>query len=190
MPMKVGKTRFRPATLGGILLLDKLQSPLLETDEESSALDCFVAAYILGHDYREVAVVHAEGELQQVALAWCQENWDKDTDLEPCIRECLGMAFETLAKTKWPDSAQTTEVSLFGNGLGYVITTVDLLCNHYGWTVEHVLAMPAAMAFAMLTARKINTGAQWSEPSYLEREQDFDALGEYLDKMDCNKGKN
>jgi len=188
LPLPIGKAKLLPPSLGVMLLLECLDSPFVrEEAETATSLDTFVAAYILASGFEKASAVHIEGKLRDEAVKWCGENWQKDYDLKDVIQALLIAAFAPLAKTHSALEKGISEVNVYGNGLGYLLTTLDALCADYGWTIEYALSIPMATAFAMLVARKINSGEEWSEPNYFERDMDFGAVEKYITAMGFGK---
>ena len=186
-PVKIGGGQLRPITLGGLTMLHSIQSPFVD-EGEPSKLEIFTAGYILSQPWEAVAAEHQAGVLGEKSLEWAQTNNIDVDSLCNAISVVIREGFASAAKTRFPtsddDSVIQTVVSPFGNGLGYLLTMIETLISNYHWTVEYTLNRPAATAFALITAHRINEGADWDgEPSYAEREIDTDGIKKYLENM-------
>jgi hypothetical protein len=183
VPARAGTAQLRPLTFGGALLLDRLQSPLTVGGEATDD-DVIVAGYLLTLPYRLAAAEHCDGVLERNAKQWAEDTEQRVSDLEAVVVGLLIEAQQPAADTRFPLPQGVIEeetVSQHGNGLGFVLTATDLLCGDYGWSLDEVLEMPVATAWALIVARRINNGAKWREPNYYERELDFEAIRKQID---------
>ena len=184
LPVKIGTTAVCPVTLGGALLLDRLHSPF-SAGGEYNALDVFVAGYVLSREYTVAALEHSEGKLVANAQAWADTNKvDVDT-LAGAIKGLMAAAFDPWAETKMQQDpgGMMVQGGDVGNGLGEVLTMLSQMCEWNHWTMEYVLTRPLSMLFALHVAHRINRGEDWMEPSYQQREADFDGMREGLEQL-------
>ena len=124
--------------------------------------------------------------LERNAKQWAIDTGQRVSDLEAVIIGLLIEAQTPSADTRFPLPQGVIEeetVSQHGNGLGFVLTAVDLICGDYGWSLDEVLEMPVATAWALIVARRINNGAKWREPNYYERELDFDKMRKQIEAI-------
>ena len=185
-PVRIGGGRLLPVTLGGLAMLHCIQSPFVD-EGEPSKLEVYAAGYILSKPWVDIAAEYQKGVMGDNALIWAEGNKICLDELCEAISIVIKNGFASAAKTKFPSSDDDVVqmiASPFGNGLGYLLTIIETLMFNYKWTVEYTLSQPVATAFVLITAHRINEGADWdSEPSYAEREIDTDGIKKYLENM-------
>jgi len=186
-PMKVGGGRLRPITLGHLLMLHSIKSPFIEdVDAEPSSLETYTAGYILSKKWDDIASEYQDGKLGDNALEWVAHNNIDLEQLDIAIGTQIEKGFESAAQTQMPSAdggALVQSPSPDGNGIGYLLTIVEMLCETYKWTLEHTLDRPVSLVYAFITAHRISEGAEWHELNYFERDRDMGNVKTYLDKM-------
>lgn len=166
-----------------MLMLNRIESPLFG-DKTITELDVYVAGYVMSLDFADAVRQHCDGLLADKAMQWADNGAAGAVEMYKVIQGLLVEGFKSAASTRWPSfggGTMQTDTGEHGNGMGWVLTTIDCLCADYGWTIEYVMNLPMATAFALLTARKINQGAEWTEPSFYERDQDFDGIKKFIE---------
>ena len=186
-PVRVGGGRLLPVTLGGAAMLHCIKSPFVD-EGEPSKLEVFTAGYILSKPWDKIVSEHQDGVLGENALNWSKKNKIDLDDLCHAVAAVIRSGFASAAKTRFPVEKEEQIVQVvpspFGNGLGYLMTMVETLMFNYKWTMKETLRLPLTTAFALITSRRINEGAEFDgEPSYMERDNDFDGIKAYLDNM-------
>ena len=185
-PVQVGRGRLRPVTIGGMTVLHGIQSPFVEGEEEPTALEAFVAGYILSKPHAEIVAEHQDGKLGDNALTWAKRNKVDCDQLRVAIYNIIREGFSSAANTEFPTGDKFTIVEDVvgddGNGLGYLLTLVQTLCKNYHWTLEYVMDRPLITAFALTTAGRISEGAEWREFNYFERDRE-DEIRQHLANM-------
>lgn len=116
-PRVVGALTLQPVTLGTVLVLEKIGSPLLtaKPGDAVSALELFRTVYVLTHPVDEVLALHARGAaaFDTTVIQWASQV--TIADLEPLTRaviEHLAAAFAPSAQLSPPRQEGVEDVPL------------------------------------------------------------------------------
>jgi hypothetical protein len=180
LPLELGNALLLPPTIGHCILLDRLDTGILQAKELPTGAALFTAIFILSHPSLESErlLAHSDKAFQSAVADFSRKIPTLDEAMIGVILAAhVNRAFEPYADTEFPkinDRDGWKEIPIAGktpgNGLGWLANLVGCIAS--GRIPREILDMPVATAFALAVINRIQSGAEWRDLTYIERDEE------------------